>query len=84
MDDFNSETDSDYTSYWRDWVSFYRFLYLCAPRPPHRGKDVQYSEEGKMVANSGCARIVARKRTLYYDPISNSDNTFTTTHDDES
>jgi hypothetical protein len=20
MDDFNSETDSDYTSYWRDWV----------------------------------------------------------------
>jgi hypothetical protein len=21
MDDFNSETDSDYTSYWRDWVS---------------------------------------------------------------
>ncbi len=26
MDDFNSETDSDYTSYWRDWVSlFYTF-----------------------------------------------------------
>jgi hypothetical protein len=22
MDDFNSETDSDYTSYWRDWVSW--------------------------------------------------------------
>ena len=21
MDDFNSDTDSDYTSYWRDWVS---------------------------------------------------------------
>jgi hypothetical protein len=21
MEDFNSETDSDYTSYWRDWVS---------------------------------------------------------------
>jgi hypothetical protein len=21
MDDFNTETDSDYTSYWRDWVS---------------------------------------------------------------
>lgn len=20
MDDYNSETDSDYTSYWRDWV----------------------------------------------------------------
>lgn len=20
MDDFNSDTDSDYTSYWRDWV----------------------------------------------------------------
>jgi hypothetical protein len=26
MDDFNSETDSDYTSYWRDWVG----LALCA------------------------------------------------------
>ena len=26
MDDFNSETDSDYTSYWRDWVG----LTLCA------------------------------------------------------
>lgn len=31
MDDFNTETDSDYTSYWRDWVSecpviFFRFL----------------------------------------------------------
>lgn len=22
MEDFNSETDSDYTSYWRDWVSW--------------------------------------------------------------
>ena len=21
MDDFNSESDSEYTSYWRDWVS---------------------------------------------------------------
>ncbi|KAJ5827431.1 hypothetical protein N7447_004194 [Penicillium robsamsonii] len=21
MEDFNSETDSDYTSYWRDWVT---------------------------------------------------------------
>jgi len=32
MDDFNSETDSDYTSYWRDWVSsnFHAF----APRNP--------------------------------------------------
>lgn len=31
MDDFNSETDSDYTSYWRDWVSFKYFHMLCAP-----------------------------------------------------
>jgi hypothetical protein len=28
MDDFNSETDSDYTSYWRDWVSFNVFICL--------------------------------------------------------
>jgi hypothetical protein len=25
MEDFNSETDSDYTSYWRDWVSEFHF-----------------------------------------------------------
>ena len=32
MDDFASETDSDYTSYWRDWVServSCSFVYLC-------------------------------------------------------
>lgn len=31
MEDFNSETDSDYTSYWRDWVSATRFcsVQLC-------------------------------------------------------
>lgn len=27
MDDFNSETDSEYTSYWRDWVGAYFLLY---------------------------------------------------------
>ncbi len=32
MDDFNSETDSDYTSYWRDWVSVDISLSLCAVR----------------------------------------------------
>jgi hypothetical protein len=32
MDDFNSETDSDYTSYWRDWVSLDISLSLCAAR----------------------------------------------------
>lgn len=26
MEDFNSETDSDYTSYWRDWVSLSSFF----------------------------------------------------------
>lgn len=34
MEDFNSETDSDYTSYWRDWVSeflsFFDFISLRA------------------------------------------------------
>jgi hypothetical protein len=28
MDEFNSETDSDYTSYWRDWVCSGDFLAL--------------------------------------------------------
>jgi hypothetical protein len=30
MDDFNSETDSDYTSYWRDWVSLFYTFTICA------------------------------------------------------
>jgi hypothetical protein len=29
MDDFNTETDSDYTSYWRDWVGDTPFCYPC-------------------------------------------------------
>jgi hypothetical protein len=29
MDDFNSETDSDYTSYWRDWVSLFYNILAC-------------------------------------------------------
>lgn len=28
MDDFNSETDSDYTSYWRDWVGLHECFLL--------------------------------------------------------
>ena len=28
MDDFASDTDSDYTSYWRDWVSAFDVLHL--------------------------------------------------------
>lgn len=32
MDDFASDTDSDYTSYWRDWVSLVMFYSLtCFP-----------------------------------------------------
>lgn len=35
MEDFNSETDSDYTSYWRDWVSttlfsMYNFVHFTS------------------------------------------------------
>jgi hypothetical protein len=32
MDDFNSETDSDYTSYWRDWVSIPKFCVVALAR----------------------------------------------------
>lgn len=31
MEDFNSETDSDYTSYWRDWVCAFFFLVTASP-----------------------------------------------------
>ena len=27
MDDFNSETDSEYTSYWKDWVGKFFWLH---------------------------------------------------------
>jgi hypothetical protein len=33
MDDFNSETDSDYTSYWRDWVGTLLSQLHVNPRP---------------------------------------------------
>jgi hypothetical protein len=32
MDDFASDTDSDYTSYWRDWVSGFDMLVFAAVR----------------------------------------------------
>jgi hypothetical protein len=34
MDDFNSETDSDYTSYWRDWVGALYFVFAIQYFPP--------------------------------------------------
>jgi casein kinase II subunit beta len=38
MEDFNSETDSDYTSYWRDWVSFLHLLELEAVEYKGKGR----------------------------------------------
>jgi len=32
MEDFNSETDSDYTSYWKDWVGCAFHFYLQAEK----------------------------------------------------
>jgi hypothetical protein len=29
MEDFQSETDSDYTSYWRDWVCILEFVFFA-------------------------------------------------------
>ena len=31
MDDFATDSDSDYTSYWRDWVSARLFLWPFFP-----------------------------------------------------
>jgi hypothetical protein len=49
MDDFNSETDSDYTSYWRDWVSCNPFSSSFARRAPivlEEGSTKILNEEG--------------------------------------
>lgn len=35
MEDYNSETDSDYTSYWRDWVGLYFLNENCLSFFPH-------------------------------------------------
>jgi hypothetical protein len=46
MDDFNSETDSDYTSYWRDWVSLLFTLSqhaLACPKSAHMVLDKEGS-----------------------------------------
>lgn len=45
MEDFASETDSDYTSYWRDWVGFTLFLCFHACIFPYfsRPSNSQYS-----------------------------------------
>lgn len=37
MDNFASETDSDYTSYWRDWVSSF-FVVLLLLFPVHHSR----------------------------------------------
>ena len=59
MDDFASETDSDYTSYWRDWVSkcsfyMYRsifvFVVVFSVAVP-----VVWEESGVVVPGRGCA-----------------------------
>lgn len=48
MDDFVSESDSDYTSYWRDWVS----EYAMQPSQLPRGANWQlHPRPGKMQLN---------------------------------
>ena len=72
MDDFASDTDSDYTSYWRDWVSakclipsgFTRFL-LCGML---RARDIHYLLRCKacfdFVVLNGARMLSAGERCL--------------------
>lgn len=43
MDDFNSETDSSYTSYWRDWVSTLLVQAVSCPLVPDLSGQVMLS-----------------------------------------
>jgi hypothetical protein len=45
MEDFNSETDSDYTSYWRDWVSGISFIMVLRLGVDHIAGSAQRARE---------------------------------------
>lgn len=47
MDDFGSETDSDYTSYWRDWVSLQSYMFC------HSHHDDQFNTKFLVEFESG-------------------------------
>lgn len=62
MDEYASESDSDYTSYWRDWVSRFSDLHLviCSPSLPIHPiccHGAQYSSAG--VGADGVCRPMA-------------------------
>jgi hypothetical protein len=69
MDDFNSETDSDYTSYWRDWVSLFRSSYSCTVRLGCGGKydtPIYETVMGYMVSG------LRRQEIQLFDPFCNT------------
>jgi hypothetical protein len=74
MDDFNSETDSDYTSYWRDWVSSKHFHMLCAPRDDDLGDKIVQdpTEQRKDVARS--EQIHLHLPSDIYKPLASADS----------
>jgi hypothetical protein len=61
MDEFNSETDSDYASYWRDWVSsdFLAFLHLAYCATPHESMRDQM---GCLITYRDCFIMPAGRR----------------------
>lgn len=64
MDEFNSETDSDYTSYWRDWVctaKFPTFLFIFSTVLHH--KEFMARSKG-LLDHASCLLRDAHRQTL--------------------
>jgi hypothetical protein len=59
MDDFNSESDSDYTSYWRDWVRT-RALLNTTLAAPAIVEHVGFERDTSTVSTTS-ARLVSAK-----------------------
>ena len=87
MEDFNSETDSDYTSYWRDWVGqalsfcplwkssiFERILLQCAASPA-----INFSHESALSARRKSATVcclIAVTKVLYAPTVKEPESDF--------
>jgi hypothetical protein len=67
MDEYVSETDSDYTSYWRDWVSFRKMPSLPLLLLPSRFVSLDMRRAARTDTRLVIVHLVPRKRILLRD-----------------
>jgi protein-S-isoprenylcysteine O-methyltransferase Ste14 len=76
MEDFQSETDSDYTSYWRDWVRwlcccFLRVAMLCFLMATEERRDV-WDDAPETCEHGPLLSAFVRLSNILVEPISPS------------